>query len=91
MSVQLLGHAVAAASERNKNMVSPHPRPDAAANETADASGSTPDGAGHNHRSVDPQKARQGQIILRTPTQRWIFFVALGLAAVLGILIAVLA
>lgn len=75
----------------NKNMISPDPHHETAANETAAASGRNPDRADNSHRSVDPQKARQGQIILKTPTQRWIFFGALGLAALLGVLIAVLA
>lgn len=72
-------------------MVSPAPRRDAAANETTDTSGNGPDGTNTRRDPIDPQRARQGQVILKTPTQRWIFLGALGLAAILGVLIAVLA
>lgn len=51
----------------------------------------TRESGSQNHSPMDPQKARQGQVILKTSAQRWIFFGALGLAAVLGIVIAVLA
>lgn len=43
------------------------------------------------HHRLDPQKARQGQIILKTSIQRWIFFGALALAIILGITITILA
>jgi hypothetical protein len=41
--------------------------------------------------SVDPQKARQGEIILRRPMQRWIFFGGLIAATILGVVIFALA
>jgi hypothetical protein len=72
-------------------MVSPDSRRDSAANGTVNAPRDTPARATDKRRPVDPQKARQGEIILKTPAQRWVFFGALGLAAVLGVVIAVLA
>jgi hypothetical protein len=79
--------AGAAVSEGNKIMATSNPHRDT----SADGPGIISDEARDRRREIDPQKARQGQIILKTPTQRWIFFGALGLAAVLGVVIAMLA
>jgi hypothetical protein len=74
-------------SEGNKIMATSDPHRDT----TAGGHGAISGEAKERRRGIDPQKARQGEIILKTPTQRWIFFGALGLAAVLGVVIAVLA
>jgi hypothetical protein len=58
---------------------------------TANAPDRATDQETGNRRPMQPQKARQGEIILKTSLQRWIFFGALGLAAVLGVVIAMLA
>jgi hypothetical protein len=47
-------------------------------------------GGGSRH-VWEPQKVRQDDIILKRPTQRWIFFGGVAAAAVLGVAIAVLA
>lgn len=85
--IDVSAQLMAAASKGNNIMVSSDSRRDAAANDTVNA----PDAASDGRRSIDPQKARQGEIVLKTSAQRWIFFGALGLAAVLGVVIAVLA
>ena len=58
---------------------------------TAQHPDSTPDNDHSKRRRVEPQRARQGEIMLKTSAQRWIFFGALGLAAVFGVAIAILA
>jgi hypothetical protein len=46
---------------------------------------------GDRHQAWEPQKVRQGDIILKRPAQRWIFFGGVVAAAILGLVIAILA
>jgi hypothetical protein len=48
------------------------------------------DGSDRRH-AFEPQKVRQGDIILTKPVQRWIFFGGVVAAAVLGLAIAIVA
>ena len=48
-------------------------------------------GGSDRRRSWEPQKVRQGDIILKKPVQRWIFFGGVVAATVPGLAIAILA
>lgn len=46
---------------------------------------------GDRHQAREPQKVRQGDIILKRPVQRWIFFGGVVAAAIFGIVLVMLA